>query len=61
MHSISKGMVGECGHRGGYYEMVGFDEEVSCLQHNQRRTDTNCPFRSLHKSTSLSALCCARP
>lgn len=28
MHSISKGMVGECGHRGGYYEMVGFDSEV---------------------------------
>lgn len=28
LHSISKGMVGECGHRGGYYEMVGFDEEV---------------------------------
>ena len=29
LHSISKGMVGECGHRGGYYEMVGFDPEVS--------------------------------
>lgn len=29
LHSISKGMVGECGHRGGYLEMVGFDEEVS--------------------------------
>lgn len=28
MHSVSKGMVGECGHRGGYYEMVGFDPEV---------------------------------
>ncbi|KAK6431816.1 alanine transaminase, partial [Oleoguttula sp. CCFEE 5521] len=28
LHSISKGMVGECGHRGGYYEMVGFDKEV---------------------------------
>ncbi|KJY00727.1 alanine aminotransferase like protein [Zymoseptoria brevis] len=28
LHSISKGMVGECGHRGGYYEMVGFDEKV---------------------------------
>jgi alanine transaminase len=28
LHSISKGMVGECGHRGGYYEMVGFDPEV---------------------------------
>lgn len=29
LHSISKGMVGECGHRGGYYEMIGFDPEVS--------------------------------
>ncbi|KAK3053032.1 hypothetical protein LTS18_012209 [Coniosporium uncinatum] len=28
LHSISKGMVGECGHRGGYFEMVGFDKEV---------------------------------
>jgi alanine transaminase len=28
LHSISKGMVGECGHRGGYYELVGFDSEV---------------------------------
>jgi len=28
MHSVSKGMVGECGHRGGYYEMVGFDPKV---------------------------------
>jgi aspartate/methionine/tyrosine aminotransferase len=31
MHSVSKGMVGECGHRGGYYEMVGFDPKVSDL------------------------------
>jgi alanine transaminase len=28
MHSISKGMVGECGHRGGYFELIGFDPEV---------------------------------
>lgn len=28
LHSISKGMVGECGHRGGYMELVGFDPEV---------------------------------
>ncbi|CAD0115207.1 unnamed protein product [Aureobasidium uvarum] len=27
LHSISKGMVGECGHRGGYFELVGFDEK----------------------------------
>jgi len=28
LHSISKGMVGECGHRGGYFELMGFDKEV---------------------------------
>lgn len=28
LNSISKGMVGECGHRGGYFELVGFDDEV---------------------------------
>ena len=28
LHSVSKGMVGECGHRGGYFELVGFDERV---------------------------------
>ncbi|KEF63506.1 alanine transaminase [Exophiala aquamarina CBS 119918] len=28
LNSVSKGMVGECGHRAGYFELVGFDEEV---------------------------------
>jgi alanine transaminase len=28
LHSVSKGIVGECGHRGGYFELVGFDPEV---------------------------------
>lgn len=28
LHSISKGMVGECGHRGGYFELVGFHPDV---------------------------------
>lgn len=28
LHSVSKGVVGECGHRGGYFELVGFDPEV---------------------------------
>ncbi len=28
LHSISKGMVGECGHRGGYFELIGFDAGV---------------------------------
>ncbi|KAI9652242.1 MAG: hypothetical protein M1829_001808 [Trizodia sp. TS-e1964] len=29
LHSVSKGMVGECGHRGGYFEFCGFDPAVS--------------------------------
>lgn len=28
LHSVSKGIVGECGHRGGYFELVGFEPEV---------------------------------
>lgn len=28
LHSVSKGMVGECGHRGGYFELVNFDPAV---------------------------------
>ncbi|KAI1806262.1 PLP-dependent transferase [Daldinia bambusicola] len=28
LHSISKGMVGECGHRGGYFDLIGFKDEV---------------------------------
>ena len=27
-HSTSKGLIGECGERGGYLEFVGFSEEV---------------------------------
>lgn len=29
LHSVSKGVVGECGHRGGYFELVGFDDAVA--------------------------------
>ncbi|KAI9148181.1 LOW QUALITY PROTEIN: putative alanine aminotransferase [Paramyrothecium foliicola] len=28
MHSTSKGLIGECGHRGGYFETIGFDPKV---------------------------------
>ncbi|KAL2755610.1 hypothetical protein ACRALDRAFT_1034363 [Sodiomyces alcalophilus JCM 7366] len=28
LHSVSKGMIGECGHRGGFFELVGFLPEV---------------------------------
>ncbi|RIB05527.1 pyridoxal phosphate-dependent transferase [Gigaspora rosea] len=27
-HSVSKGMIGECGRRGGYYECTGIDKQV---------------------------------
>jgi len=27
-HSVSKGVIGECGHRGGFMELVGIDDEV---------------------------------
>jgi len=27
-HSVSKGFLGECGMRGGYFELLGFDAEV---------------------------------
>jgi alanine transaminase len=29
LHSVSKGMIGECGHRGGYFELHNFDTEVA--------------------------------
>lgn len=29
LHSTSKGMVGECGHRGGYFELVNFDADIT--------------------------------
>ena len=29
LNSISKGMVGECGHRGGYFELTNFDPDVA--------------------------------
>ena len=28
MHSTSKGLIGECGHRGGYFELIGCDPKV---------------------------------
>lgn len=28
LHSVSKGMIGECGHRGGYFELHNFDKGV---------------------------------
>jgi len=30
-HSISKGFLGECGKRGGYFELIGFDADTRAL------------------------------
>lgn len=30
-HSVSKGMIGECGRRGGYFECVGIDKDIKGL------------------------------
>jgi alanine transaminase len=60
LHSISKGMVGECGHRGGYYEMVGFDKEVRYrITRTLTEATTNNKVRSSSKSTNSSASCSA--
>ena len=61
LHSISKGMVGECGHRGGYFELVGFDEKVSytALIYSSDQRLILClrsPSRSTSMSVSSSAL-----
>jgi alanine transaminase len=63
LHSISKGMVGECGHRGGYFELVGFDEKVSpaALAHSSLHQQLTSYFRSPSKSTSTSAFSSALP
>ena len=42
LHSTSKGMVGECGHRGGYFELVGFDPAVQAQIYKQVSI-TLCP------------------
>ena len=52
LHSISKGMVGECGHRGGYYEMVGFDPEVRNPSLLRTLPNADLSRRLLHRSTS---------
>lgn len=42
IHSISKGVIGECGQRSGYMEMVGFSPEV--LEHAYKLASINlCP------------------
>lgn len=42
IHSISKGMIGECGQRSGYMELVGFSEDV--LENTYKLASINlCP------------------
>lgn len=41
-HSVSKGFLGECGRRGGYFEVVGVDEEV-CAQLYKKASVSLCP------------------
>ena len=37
-HSVSKGFLGECGMRGGYFELLGFDAEVGVTHDAQHCT-----------------------
>ena len=38
-HSISKGVTGECGRRGGYFECTNFPEEIIALVYKMVETD----------------------
>eukprot|EP00967_Tisochrysis_lutea_P127526 scaffold216995_cov28-Tisochrysis_lutea.AAC.5 len=42
-HSTSKGFLGECGLRGGYYELVGFDPDVQVCGPVCGRSSTRAP------------------
>ncbi|KAL0082200.1 pyridoxal phosphate-dependent transferase [Phycomyces blakesleeanus] len=53
-HSISKGMVGECGRRGGYYECCNFDEKV--LEQVYKMASVSlCP--NLHGQILVDLMC----
>ena len=41
-HSISKGVTGECGRRGGYFETTNFSPEINALLYKMRSV-TLCP------------------
>jgi len=38
-HSTSKGLMGECGQRGGYMEMVGFSDEIAAVMQKVAATN----------------------
>lgn len=47
-HSVSKGMIGECGRRGGYFECTGIDQDIMyALQSSTPRVLETC-FISEH-------------
>jgi len=43
-HSISKGATGECGRRGGYFELANVPEEVVELVYKMASVDLNLPL-----------------
>ena len=53
-HSTSKGVFGECGRRGGYMELVGFDEKVKDQLYKLASAGL-CPSTSGQIMTSLMA------
>ncbi|CAO3700236.1 unnamed protein product [Rhizopus stolonifer] len=53
-HSISKGMIGECGRRGGYFECVNLDEKV--LEQIYKMSSVSlCP--NLHGQILVDLMC----
>ena len=53
LHSISKGFLGECGLRGGYMELCGFDPEVQVTP----SCECCCPTK-VQSAQVRSTLCC---
>ena len=47
LNSVSKGMVGECGHRAGYFELVGWDPEVQAQIYKLVSSDGRHPVAPL--------------
>jgi len=54
IHSVSKGIYGECGLRGAYLELVAFSKEVK-RQFRNKLTPHSCP--STIGQAALSAMC----
>lgn len=54
-HSVSKGVFGECGQRGGYVELVGFDDDVNDILYKLAASKlcSNAPGQAM-----VSLMCC---